>query len=161
MNLDHIFQQIADPICQRIDRSIQLNFRNEGRPDKWKKSHRAEILNELTLTDSAVLKNSIKVQFKDQKFIAGSNVEYARIHQEGGTINKSVTVKAHKRKINLAWGRLISEREVDVAQHSRQMNITIQARQYMMLQDADRSYIKRKIETVTERLFRDYKPSSK
>lgn len=149
---------LADPIMQRIDRSIQFNFRHEGRPDKWKKSHRAAALDQITLTDTGNLKNSLKlseggIEYKDLKITVGTNVSYAQIHQEGGTINNSVTVRAHERKINRAWGELINERTVKVKEHKRHMNAVIPARPYIMLQDSDKSYIKKKIEKATQQLF--------
>jgi phage gpG-like protein len=153
MNLESLFSQLADPITQRIHRSIIFNFRHEGRPEKWEKSMRAKVLNQITLTDTATLRNSIKVTYKNMKFTAGSNVAYARIHQEGGNINQSVTVKTHRRRINQAWGKLIQEKEVEVTQHTRQVNMIIPARPYLMIQESDVNYIKKKIEAATQQLF--------
>ncbi len=48
---------------------------------------------------------------------------YAQIHNEGGTINKTVTVKAHSRKRK--------GRSENVKSHRRKMNTTLPKRQFI------------------------------
>ncbi|EKT3957679.1 conserved hypothetical protein [Flavobacterium psychrophilum] len=74
------------------------------------------------------LKRSIrKIKIGSNYFIIGTDVPYAQIHNDGGTITKTVTVKAHKR-INTR-GREVTESTVQ--SHSRKMNRTFKKRQFI------------------------------
>lgn len=73
---------------------------------------------------SGRLKKSIrKTKVTRNSVTIATDVPYAQIHNEGGTINKTVTVKAHSRKRK---GR--SEK---VKSHRRKMNTTLQKRQFI------------------------------
>lgn len=72
------------------------------------------------------LRRSITARFEDNgatysKGIIGTNVSYARAHEEG--VNKTVSVKAHTRVISQAFGKPISPREVNVRAHPMKMNL--------------------------------------
>lgn len=72
------------------------------------------------------LRRSITARFEDNgttysKGIIGTNVSYARAHEEG--VNKTVSVKAHTRVISQAFGKPISPREVNVRAHPLKMNL--------------------------------------
>ena len=49
----------------------------------------------------------------------GSNLKYARVHELG--IDKMVSIRAHTRKIKMAFGNIISPREIHISAHSRHM----------------------------------------
>lgn len=73
---------------------------------------------------SGRLKKSIrKIRVTPNSVTIGTDVPYAQIHNEGGTIKKTVTVKSHSRKRK---GR--SEK---VKSHRRKMNTTIPQRQFI------------------------------
>lgn len=73
-------------IGQLIRDSSIKNFKEGGRPTKWKISKRAELQNGQTLMDSGKLKNSITYNAYSNKAIIGTNKPYAAIHQFGGKI---------------------------------------------------------------------------
>jgi phage gpG-like protein len=73
---------------------------------------------------SGRLKKSIREIYSDNtKVIIGSDVPYAKIHNEGGTIKTTVQVKEHDRTRN--------GRKERVKAHSRKMNLTIPQRQFI------------------------------
>lgn len=129
-------------------RSISKTFKAGGRPVRWKPSLRAIKSKGQTLVKTARLKNSITMQVLGKTMTVGTNVKYGRIHQLGGHIQKNVTVKAHWRQMNKAFGKPIAGRKVLVKSHQRDMDITIPARPYLVIQDEDWR--------VFERIFGDY-----
>ena len=66
--------------------SIVRNFEAEGRPTPWKKSRRALKTGGLTLTKSRRLANSITFKASRDNVDIGTNLIYARIHNQGGEI---------------------------------------------------------------------------
>jgi phage virion morphogenesis protein len=79
-----ISEKTMEQIRRRIDASIRQNFREEGRPEKWKKSIRAKATGGKTLSDTNVLRNSIRTDIgKRQQIISGTGVVYAAVHQFG------------------------------------------------------------------------------
>ncbi len=114
-----------------------MNFRKQGRPQKWKPSQRALKQGGKTLSDTNILRNSIAVKMQNNVITAGTPVIYGRIHQFGGRINKTVNVKEHERKITQAYGRRIRQRIVNVASHRRHMDTVIEERPFLMLQRED------------------------
>ena len=118
-------------------RSIAKNFSAGGRPIRWKRSARARRAGGQTLVKTARLKNSITFAATGQKLTVGTNVKYGRIHQLGGRISGNVTVKKHWRIMTRAFGKPIPARRVMVRSHQRQMNTTIPARPFLMVQAAD------------------------
>lgn len=71
-------------------RSVDLNFRDQGRPDKWKESAVAQQRNGMTLVDTGRLRRSVSV-FGDEdnvfkvlpsKLTISTDVEYAKYLQE-------------------------------------------------------------------------------
>ncbi len=128
--------------------SIQQNFIAQGRPVPWEPSKRALDWHGKTLRKSGRLMNSITMKVYENSVKVGTNVIYAAIHHFGGTIDKTVQVKGYKRiykksdmkaKSGGKWFYPISE----VKSHSREMNTTIPARPYMMLQPEDWETIKK------------------
>ena len=73
---------------------------------------------------SGRLKKSIrKLSVTANSVTIGTDVPYAQIHNEGGVINKTVTVKKHSRKRK--------GRSETVRTHSRKMNTTLPQRQFI------------------------------
>lgn len=125
-------------------RSIARNFKEGGRPEKWRPSRRAKgIERGKTLIDTGRLRNSMTCEVNGNVLTAGTNVVYARIHQLGGKINKEVVVRAHRRLMTKAFGKPIPARTVLVRSSARKMNTTIPARPFLMVQEADRRILTR------------------
>jgi phage gpG-like protein len=115
--------------------SIAKNFRAGGRPVRWKPSGRVMKHGGQTLVKSAGLKNSIVMRVSGKALRLGTNKKYARIQHEGGKINKNVTVRKHWRRIKKVFGRSIKPKMIEVSTHDRKMNLTMPARQYLLIQD--------------------------
>lgn len=98
-----------------------------------------------TMTVSGKLKRSIrKIRVGRNYAIIGTNVPYAQIHNDGGVINKKITVKEYKRavtvqkqKTNLRTRKTTRQRgrvsigQTTVKTHTRQMNTKIPARPFL------------------------------
>lgn len=127
-------QQRALKVIGAIGReSVRSNFGAGGRPQKW-----PDIKNRSgqPLRDTGRLQNSIGAEVKGDTVYIGTNVVYAPVHHFGakkgsfGTTvakvkehtrirgGKSITVRAHNRKMKLPWG-------------------DIPARPFLLLQDDD------------------------
>lgn len=118
-------------------RSISKNFKEGGRPVRWKPSERAKDTGGQTLVKSARLKKSFSMTVAGNLLRVFTNVAYAAIHHFGGSINKNVTVREHYRIMNQAFGKPIAGRRVLIKSHSRKMNVEIDARRFAMVQDED------------------------
>lgn len=80
--------------------SIIENFRQGGRPSRWKKSKRAEHQGGQTLLDTGrLMKSESTPQVQSDKIILGSNLPYARAHQLG--VDKDIKTKKGIRKMRL------------------------------------------------------------
>jgi phage virion morphogenesis protein len=79
---------LMDRIGQALVSSTMERFETEQAPDgaRWAPSLRARTEGGKTLTKSAVLRGSITHIFRGDQVEVGTNVLYAGIHQEGGTI---------------------------------------------------------------------------
>lgn len=78
------------------------------------------------LVDSGRLRRSIRILAKLAGYVkVGTDVPYAQMHNEGLTVNKTVTVKQHQRKNRKAKGM------ATVKSHPRRMNLTMKRRQFM------------------------------
>ncbi|MCL2328453.1 MAG: phage virion morphogenesis protein [Bacteroidetes bacterium] len=95
------------------------NWKPRKRPRKGKGSN-------TLLVKTGRLKRSVRVISADEtQIIVGSDVPYAQIQNDGGTINKSVTVKAHTRKRKTRCDK------TTVKAHTRKMNTTIPSRRFL------------------------------
>lgn len=127
------------------------NFRRQGwvydgKMQRWKARSPNAKRNSgrAILVDSGRLRRSIRVLYtSDFAVEIGTDVPYANAHNEGATISgqfnvaayrrKGYKVKKHKRKIK---GKMVSipahsVSAAQVSQHSKQMNITIEKRQFI------------------------------
>ena len=88
------------------------------------------------LVDTGRLKKSIrKISANVNTIIIGTDVPYAELHNYGGTVKKTVTVKQHIRKEHIRQNKrsrkkvLIKEHAVH--SHTRNMNLNIPQRQFL------------------------------
>lgn len=117
--------------------SVRSNFREGGRPTRWRRSKRAIADSGQTLRDSNRLMNSITSQVENDRVIIGTNDERAGTHHYGAIKGSFGTVAAkvgtHQRITKKGTKYMVKE-------HSRKMTLpwgTIPARQFMVLQDED------------------------
>lgn len=72
-------------------------FKNGGRINKWKQRDRSNEKGKkkgATLVRSGALKRSVRIiRASASEVVIGSDVPYAKIHNEGGMINQQVTAK--------------------------------------------------------------------
>lgn len=86
------------------------------------------------LVDKGQLKKSVrKISWNSQQVIIGSDVPYAQIHNDGGTISATQTVNSHKRKefSRKRKGRKETVKEHSVKSFTRKVNIKIPKRQFI------------------------------
>lgn len=147
-----IFRQIA----QRVLRSIEQNFREGGRPVKWKPSSRTKIGSVSqadrktrfgkTLIHTGTLKNSIQTKVSSHGVEVSTNVVYAKTHHFGDQSTITQNIRPHKRTINQTFGRYLTKPiDVNVRGHSRSVKRNIPARPFLMLHESDKSWIQRTI----------------
>ena len=100
-----------------------------------------------SIRKTAVTRNSVTI---------GTDVPYAQIHNDGGTINKTVRVKSHSRKVSKRarserTGRVLKKRvsngTTTVKAHTRKMNTTYPQRQFL----GESALLIRRIERLTQR----------
>lgn len=117
------------------------SFRNQGFTDstlvKWKKVD-GKPAGRVLRGKTGLLFLSIrplKADYKGVTIVAGGpHVPYAKIHNEGGTISGSQSVRAHTRKAHKARtknGRRISRKESTVSAFTRTVNTTIPPRPFI------------------------------
>jgi phage gpG-like protein len=88
---------------------------------------------------SGRLKRSIrKISVTQNSLTIGTDVPYAQIHNEGGTIKKTVTVKSHSRNRNGS--------SATVESHERKMNTIMPKRQFI----GESAQLMHKIEDLIE-----------
>jgi len=137
--------------------TIAVNFSKERFKDqawldqtktKWtprkKPRGRSKKRSQTLLVDTGRLKRSIrKIKATPEQVIIGTDVPYAEIHNEGGKINETVTVKSHvvkshRRKAYTRNRKGRSERikaqtvkAFTVKAHKRKMNLKIPQRRFL------------------------------
>jgi phage gpG-like protein len=90
--------------------------------------------NQTLLVKTGRLKRSVrKISATEDKIIIGTDVPYAQIHNEGGTITGTATVKSHtvKEHTRMRKGRREKVKSHTVKAHSRKMNVKIPKRQFI------------------------------
>jgi phage virion morphogenesis protein len=93
-NLTPVMRTIGEIVRE----SVVRNFEEERSPDgkRWQPSIRAILTGGKTLTDRAILRNSVNVRPSRDRVSVGTNVVYAAIHQLGGKAGRGhkVNIKA-------------------------------------------------------------------
>lgn len=118
---------------------ITENFNKGGRP-RWKKSKAAQSRGGVTLTDTAILKNSITGSADGESATAGTNQPYGRAHELG--FDGTISIPGHTRVITQAFGKQIPATTIEVKGHSRKMYLparpflTISKEGYARIEDA-------------------------
>lgn len=155
-DLGHV-RPLLDSVGMMLLRSVHKNFRQGGRPTKWKPSLRArgqgrktgkrQSAMGQTLRDTGKLYNSITYEISPPTVTVGTNVDYAPILHFG--FDGYVTVKAHVRKqksrntrASKRKGRGKSSGVAFVKEHQRHMKIV--ARPFLLIQPEDHAGIKRR-----------------
>ena len=105
------------------DRFVRKNWLDET-PKQWEPRKRKAPGSLMVGKGSGRLKKSIRrTKVTRNSVTIATDVPYAQIHNDGGVINKTVTVKAHSRKRK--------GRSENVKSHRRKMNTTLPQRQFI------------------------------
>ena len=120
----------------------RFRFKNwiDKTAEKWQARKRPDRGSLLLRTGR--LKRSIrKIASGDYYVVVGTDVPYAQLHNEGGTVSKVVQVKAHTRKVVIRQRKVsrkgkvslkvIGSKMVNVRAHNRKMNRTMPKRQFL------------------------------
>lgn len=122
------------------ERFVQKNWVDRTR-ERWEPRKRKD--RGSLMVKTARLKRSIrKIRIGRTYFIIGTDVPYAQAHNDGITINKTVTVKQHQRAVRA--GR--NPRNVIVKTHQRKMERTFKKRQFI----GESAVLMRRIERTLE-----------
>lgn len=132
MNDTTLLKIIGVEAVKRIQRRIRDN-RVKPKTQKAGKG--------ITLIHNGNLANSITSRVEGQKVKIGTNVPYARIHHEGGTIKQKITQKQR----SFFWAKYYESDKKDDkwkgAALAKELNIKIPKRPYMFLDEADNEHI--------------------
>jgi len=128
-------------IAIELTNSVIENFQAGGRPDPWAPLEDSTLLakapkTKILIDDGDLFDSIIGDSGEDWARVSSDRI-YATTHQFGHTFSGTVTVPAHERRIQQAFGRPIAPKTVTVRQHTRKMNTTIPARPFMLVQDED------------------------
>jgi phage gpG-like protein len=91
----------------------------DHRRERWMKRKVNTGSRRRLLVKTGRLRRSLRMRYTQRRVIISTDVPYAKIHNEGGTISGSVNVRAHKR------------RNRPVRAHTRTVNTVIPKRQFM------------------------------
>lgn len=148
-----MFEDIGAALVTSTQRRFEQGRAPDGNP--WPPSLRALATGGKTLIESARLMQSITFNASDTRVEVGTNVEYAAIHQRGGTIDQparsaQVHFKTHKR----TGARLKGFRRVKAADEHRNVvipahQVHMPARPFLGIDDDD----ERAILVIAERFF--------
>jgi len=131
-------------------RFINGNFRAQGWQgasfQQWKPNKRKGTI----LVKSGHLRSASYYTIQPAQVTIKNTLPYAKIHNEGGVINKTATVRAHTRR-----GR---RKETYVKSHTRRMNLTVPKRQFAPSASSPspvlNNAIVRRIDSEIKRIFK-------
>lgn len=107
-------------------------------PKKWRKKSGS------LMVQSSRLKNSVRTIATTRNSVTiGTDVPYAQIHNEGGTVNQTVNIKAHSRKRK--------GRTENVKGHQRKRKFKIRQRKFI----GESAILMRRIERFVEREIKE------
>lgn len=139
-------KHINEALGEAIRTSTLERFRTEKDPEgrRWKSSIRAGQEGGKTLTESAVLKNSIRSKADASGFTVGTNTIYAATHQYGES-GRRITIRAKTSRglIFQINGKWIRKRQVNI-------KVKIPARPFLGLSEEDMLEVKRTLEEALE-----------
>lgn len=143
--MDDIGQYGVTSTVERFDDGVDP----QGTP--WLPSRRAKATGGKTLVDKAHLRNSIGFRALRDQVEWGTNLKYARRHNQGFTGTENVG--AHSRKISQAFGQKLRE-PIDVVVPAFTRKANTPKRQFLGLSIAD----VQEIEALTQDFIRDASP---
>lgn len=109
------------------ERFVKKDWLDGSSRQVWEKRKKAD--KGSLMVRSGRLKRSIRKMSEGDYFVyVGTDVPYAQIHNEGGTIKKTATVRSHSRTRKGRVSRVKS--------HRRNMNLTMPKRQFLGDSDA-------------------------
>lgn len=145
------------------------SFKRQGfideRFERWKKRKEGDGKNRkrrAILIKTGRLRRSIRVTSKSTNYVTiGTDVPYAKIHNEGGRINKEVRVREHKRRARGTSTRTARKSKsrspaasITVSAHKRKMNTTIDQRQFIGESKFFNKRIRRKVSVKLRDIFK-------
>lgn len=108
-----------------------VNFEEEGRPP-WVPSLAAQKRDGMTLSDTGHLQRSITTAYDARSAVIGTDVEYARLHQLGGTVaRKGREVYFRQGKDGTIGRRFVKKKRSNFAQAARDHTATYPARPFL------------------------------
>jgi phage gpG-like protein len=130
-HLAHIQSAMPDLIVDLTVTSRRFfddSWTNQGFTDTvltpWKKSYdRHRQLKDKTLIETGALRRSLRAEIIGNEGYVYSELPYAEIHNEGGTIKAQQSIRAHTRKVK---GKVAT-----VKSHMRAVNTNMPQRQFM------------------------------
>lgn len=128
------------------ERFIRKNWVNTSRK-AWPKRKEGRKGRGSLMVRTGRLKRSIrKIRVTNQYILIGTDVPYAKVHNEGGKVEKSVTVREHQRRITRGrkGGR------ATVKSHKRNVKLTVPKRQFI----GQSAVLRRRIERLIEKDFK-------
>jgi len=120
-----------------MQRSIQRNFKEGGRPRKWPRSVRAKMQGGQTLMDTGNLYSSINYDASSKSVAIGTNTLYAPIQHSGGVISAKRAKHLTYKIPGLGW--------------RKSKSVRIPARPFLMFQEEDYKAIRRILKRHVER----------
>lgn len=132
--------------CILMLRSIDKNFRVEGRPKKWKKlspmtiaMRRKEGKGAKILQNTGMGKGSMAYRITSkQKAEVGTPIKYMKIHQTGGTIRIPARTIRPKKASVLHWIDPSTGKDMFAMRvHQKARSVKIPRRRFLLFQDED------------------------
>lgn len=148
MSLESIqnnFQNLSEDLRKKIlnvlsieaDKSIKSNFAEQGRPAKWIPKRRSDGRSILTGRTGRLQRTiNVQVDYNNNRIKIGSNLIYAKVHQEGAIINMPArTLKFRKSpktgKLQFTKGK--SSKTIQ----TRAYRISIPSRPFLAIPESD------------------------
>ncbi len=142
--LERVYTRLPGTAAVIAVRFFKERFREQAwldsTKDKWqarKRQERGKRNNRGILMDTGRLKRSIRKGPVNHEraiiYAGGTGIKYARIHNEGGRVSGSFTVKQHNRKQfeRNRKGRKETVKAHKVKAHTRKVNFTMPKRQFI------------------------------
>lgn len=155
-NRTPLMRQIAGIMAD----AVEENFAQEGRPAwlGWSPDYARRRAGGRILQDSGRLASSIGQYSDNDSAVVGTNVKYARIHQEGGEINipaRSQQAYYRQRKDGSVGNRFVRKSHSNFSQYHTlpAYKIKIPARPFLQLDGGDELRITRTVEDYLSRLI--------
>ena len=130
-----------------LDRFKEQGWREGGSLKKWKKrtSKGKNKRGRNLLIQSGRLKRSLRMRTKGDRIIFSTDVPYAKIHNEGGAVKKSVRVRSHVRRQR--------GKRTKVKEHKRKINTEMPQRKFMGRSSFAEQKIIKQIERELQKIF--------